>query len=300
MSSRLEPTPSPAGSASAPSLATIACGVALGATATLVAAACIIPDTGIVLSGDLNRNAVQILERAQVSVDADCACDAAASTNCAAIKPRETWDPNPCPQPEPTNLPHLMSNDAPEYQFCSCPPGQEDLSPLPGVELWVNDLDTTEDGEPLDELYAALLLDLEPGEDPTLAVRYTNYLNPNTPLNTDTRTYLPIQQPRPRLRRVLIRDVTSTWDLCNGAGAPLEPGWHQVTLIVTDRPWFAAPDPLDPDAPAIEQVGVPDFANGATQDQSHFVFFCFDGDETEDGVIDPQCTDRCGGGGDDG
>ena len=50
-----------------------------GASAVFVVAACIIPDTGIVLSGDQNAFAVQILERAATSVEVNCACDPAGS-----------------------------------------------------------------------------------------------------------------------------------------------------------------------------------------------------------------------------
>ena len=104
-------------------------------------------------------------------------------------------------------------------------------------------------GEPLDELFAALLVDADATADPTQAVGYLNYLNPNVPLSPFITEYQPIQQQRPKLRRVLIRDTTGTWDLCNGAGTPLTPGWHQVTLLTTDRPWFSVQDPIDPTAP---------------------------------------------------
>ena len=271
-----------------------------GAAAAAAFGACIVPDTGIVLTGDLNAAAVQILERAPVTVDLDCACDEASGINCDPEEPRETWNPNACPQPLASGLPHLMSRDLPQYTFCACPPGQFDNSPLPGVEILVNDLDVDEDGEPLDELFAALLVDADATADPTQAVGYLNYLNPNVPLSPFISEYQPIQQQRPKLRRVLIRDTTGTWDLCNGAGTPLTPGWHQVTLLTTDRPWFSVQDPIDPTAPPIVQLGVTDLAAGATQDQSHYVFHCYNGDDTVAGEIDPECESRCVGGGDDG
>ncbi len=273
---------------------------AAGAAAVFVTAACLIPDTGILLSGDQNSNAVQILERAGTSVEVDCACDPASSINCPAQFPPVSWLPNPCPQPLAFNIPHLMDKDEAQYEFCSCPPGQADIAPLPGVEIFVNDLDVDDNGDPLDDLYAVLLLDPVPDEDPTQSVAFENYLNPNTSLSNFSENYQPIQQPRAKLRRVLIRDTNGDWDLCNGNGYPLSRGWHQVSLIVTDRPWFAADDITDPSAPPIIQRGVPDFTAGATQDQSHFSFFCYDGDDIIDGEADPECADRCEGAGDDG
>jgi hypothetical protein len=174
------------------------------------------------------------------------------------------------------------------------------VAPLPGVEIFANDLDADDNGDPLDDLYAALLLDAVPNGDPSLSVAYENYLNPNATLSDFSEKYQPIQQPRAKLRRVLIRDTNGDWDLCNGNGYPLSRGWHQFSLIVTDRPWYSAPDTTDPSAPPIIQRGVPDFTAGATQDQSHFAFFCFDGDDTIDGVSDMECAERCEGAGDDG
>ena len=273
---------------------------AAGGALAVFVTACLIPDTGIVLSGDQNSNAVKILERAATSVEVDCACDPASSVTCPSDLPPSAWFPNPCPQPLAFNIPHLMDRDEAQYEFCSCPAGEADISPLPGVEIFVNDLDVDDQGDPLDELYAVLLLDPSPEDNPTLSVAYENYLNPNLSLSDFSENYQPIQQPRAKLRRVLIRDTNGDWDLCNGNGYPLDRGWHQMTLIVTDRPWFAAADIEDASAPPIIQRGVPDFTTGATQDQSHFSFFCYDGDATIDGELDPECVDRCEGAGGDG
>ena len=132
--------------------------------------------------------------------------------------------------------------------------------------------------------YAAALLDLRPESlDPQNSVRYRDYIDPLQPLDLDDQlNYTPLKRPDPKLR-VLNIGGEARIDLCNRANdTPLEAGFHELRIIVTDRPWFKA-DPDDVEG----QAGVPDIANGATFDTTSYIFHC------DDKTVDHCKMDDC-------
>jgi hypothetical protein len=238
-----------------------------GVMALAVAFACIIPDRDIqVRTTDFNLYPVRFVEFIELTEEARCDCD-----------------PNTCecPLPEQSGLPAFLdpSDIDLQFQFCICSEGNIDEGRLQGVYLYVEDQDEV-DGKPADSLYAAALLDWSPTLDvpATDYVAYRNYLDPGALLNLSVSSYDTdvIKRPRPYTRSIEL-DLDDAFDLCNGAGRPLEPGFHTLTFIVTDREWSKR---ITDEGMEISNDGVPDIAAGATYDMQTHVFQCLaEGDE---------------------
>jgi hypothetical protein len=251
----------------------------LGAAAIGVGIACIIPDEQIqVLVADVNASPVRFVEGITLDEAARCACSA---SSCE------------CPMPGVTGIPTYL--DPATYPFCVCGDNEIDVGRLYGLEVFVEDQDEVE-GVPSDSLYAAALLDWDPtlGESAFDYVAYRGYLDPRDPLDLYYSSYeSPIKRPPPFVRSITLRDATQRFDLCNGAGRPIAPGYHTLSLIVSDRAWFqqesetidtsdtGESDPLETGPITLD--GVPDIAAGATYDIQTYVFVCLEGS-------DPLCN----------
>jgi len=231
----------------------------------MACAACFIPDRDIQVNDEsiTNRSPVRIVEAVQISDEALTACD----------------DSDPllqeCPQPQlPEDvLPHFLDPDISEFAFCSCPPGSTDAKARPNFPIYIEDRDENpdaDDGDRLDEIYAALILDYNASNHrPFTSVRYRTYINPQepVPLAGDI-TYQPIGRHGQKLRELRLGNENLDFDFCNGAtDTALDPGFHTLTVIVSDRPWFTPDD-------GFIQEGVPDFTNAATFDVTRYVFRC--------------------------
>jgi len=246
---------------------------------------CVLPDRDIQIVDEniQNKHAVRIVEPTPLSPEAQDACDDGFAGKLLICQPGE---------PEFV-LPHYLdptyadptSQNALIYNFCSCDRAASEeskfqLNPFP---LYVEDrLDDVDKGP--SPLYAAALLDLRPDSlDPQNSVRYRDYIDPLQPLDLDDQlNYTPLKRPDPKLR-VLNIGGEDTIDLCNRANdTPLKAGFHELRIIVTDRPWFKA------DSDDVEgQAGVPDIANGATFDTVSYIFHC------DDKTVDHCKMDDC-------
>jgi hypothetical protein len=242
----------------------------VGVMALAAGFACIIPDRDIqVRTTDFNLYPVRFVEFIPLTEEARCDCDPNACE---------------CPLPEYSGLPAFLdpSDMEHEYQFCICSEGNIDDKRLQAFYLYVEDQDEV-DGEPADSLYAAALLDWSPtllDVPATDYVAYRNYLDPGAALNLSVSSYDTdvIKRPRPYTRSIEL-DLDDAFDLCNGAGRPLEPGFHTLTFIVTDREWSKR---FTDEGMEISNDGVPDIAAGATYDMQTHVFQCLaeaEGDE---------------------
>ena len=225
---------------------------------------CVLPDRDIQIVDEAiqNKHAVRIVEATPLSPQAQAACDADLKGESLICQPG---------QPEDV-LRHFLDPTLPDYNFCSCDraAGYEANNKLPAFPVYVEDRLDDESPTPL---YAAALLDVTPGTtDPQNAVRYRDYISPLQPLDLeDQLQYTPSKRPDPKLR-VLNVGNGDPIDLCNYAdNVPLKPGFHELRIIVTDRPWFK----VQPDDPA-GQAGVPDLASGATFDTTSYIFHCDD------------------------
>lgn len=242
----------------------------IGAAAIGMAVACIIPDRDIqVRTTDFNLYPVRFVEGIPLSEEARCACNA---------------DVCECPLPDSTALPTFL--DPAEYPFCVCNENRFDFNRLPKSVLYVEDQDEV-DGAPDDQLYAAALLDWSPtlGEPATDYIAYRNYLDPTSELNLASLfdyENLVIKRPRPYVRQIELQ-VDDAFDLCNGAGQPLEPGFHTITFIVTDRPWYRR---TTDGGMVVTIEAVPDIAAGATYDIQTYVFSCLPEGDTNCGCMD--------------
>lgn len=243
----------------------ITSGVAVG---TGSGAACIIPDADIRVEDEfVNVGAVRIVEPTPITPRADDDCD-------------ERTTLSGCPQL--ITLPSgLIRPDSP---LCVCP--EMDFG-LGSFELFVEDPDIDDEGDPKDAIVGALFLDMPAdAEDPRDYLAYTNQLAPEEPAPrfraSDVQT---IERPDPHLKAWTIAPQ-GRWDLCNdNDGVRVEPGLHELRLIVTDRPWYR-PAVLDADGkPLIEDgamvfldpvIGMPDLPAGATYDTTTYVFQCHD------------------------
>jgi hypothetical protein len=254
-------------------------GVLLGAAGIGVGIACIIPDIDIqVQIADNNDNPVRFVEGIPLDEAARCAC----SKSCE------------CPMPGVTGIPPYLNPEDPAYQFCICGDNRIDEGRLYGGEFFVEDQDEV-DGVPSDSLYAAALLDWDPtlGDSAFEYVAYRSYLDPRQRLDVRYSPYesLVIKRPRPNVRSFTLRDPqTERLDLCNGAGRPVGPGYHTLSLIVTDRMWFTRTKIETEDGPTevmpITLDGVPDIAAGATYDIQTFVFMCHEEGHPNCGCVD--------------
>lgn len=248
---------------------------------------CILPDTirGTDESRS-NRHPVRIVEPMVLTPEAEAACDPEAG----------------CPQPEPLPsrvLPKFLNPQLLDYQFCSCPEGQEDRLAQNTFMVHIEDRDGDESGE-YDTIYAALLLDYDPSKPVTEErIRYQSYVDPQSALPPPIPSYSPqnedpLGRPDPLVRRLYFGNSTTPFDFCNASGqGPLSAGYHTLTLLVTDRDWFksmpfAADTGAEGDSDGsnyvVTQEGVPDLANGASFDTLTFVFYCHDHADENDGV----------------
>jgi len=240
-------------------------------------AACIIPDREILIEDEFeNRHPIKIVERTQLTEEADEAC-------ADAVKGLAG-----CPQ-APRSLEHFLDPSQAKYKFCSCDKsvGARDPEGLNPFSIYAEDADRTEEGDPLDELYGAFLLDLTAAFKPHERVAYTAVLDPRVAaLDAQQPAYEnAIGRPTPALREFSVLDVSTDYnrvDLCNTnpGDDPLDRGWHTIKFITTDRPWFTPED-------GAMQEGVPDLAAGATYDTTTYTFFCYHWEE------DPECNDQC-------
>lgn len=249
----------------------MAVGVLVASTICASSAGCIIPDAGIVVQDEfLNVGAVRIVEPIPVTDRADDDC--AARTILSG-----------CPQ-IPDTLPSGLIR--PELPLCVCPPDW--FNRAGGFEIFVEDPDIDAQGDPKDELYGALLLDMPPdAEDPRDHLAYTSRLPPEAPAQRfralEVQT---IERPDPHLKYWSLGDGGAV-DLCNdNDGSAVEPGLHELRIIVTDRPWYrpimvdATGEPVrDEDGDLVYHdpvIGMPDLAAGATYDTTTYVLQCFD------------------------
>lgn len=252
-------------------------GAALAALASLACvtlATCIRTDSIDVNDSTLvNRNAVRIVAPIVLTEEALEACDNPETENVVEICPQPPGDPHQV-------LPHFLDPEREDadyggklYNFCSCAINQFDNGALNEVKLYVEDRDAI--SEELDDIYAALLLDLDPADDkPHEAAAYASFLNPQDALPLapvqENEAYRPIGRDTIQLRELILGGDNTRFDLCNGAGKdPLAPGYHRLDIVVTDRPWVT----LDNE---VVQAGVPDLAKAATFDVSTYVFHCAD------------------------
>lgn len=232
---------------------------------------CVLPDRDIQIVDEniQNKHAVRFVEPTPLSSEALDACEEALSDKPSLCQPGE---------PEVV-LPHYLDPTISKdgsliYNFCSCDRlvGEESRYKLPPFSLYVEDrLDDVD--KSASQLYAAALLDLPANSiDPQDSVRYLDYIDPLRPLDLESSLeYEPLKRPDPLLR-VLNVGYDNEIDLCNRANStPLKSGYHELRIIVTDRPWFKA------DAKGVlGQVGVPDIAGGATFDTISYIFRCDD------------------------
>lgn len=262
-------------------------GLTRTALAALVLSGCILPDRGIIIVDEnvQNKHPVRFVEPTPISPEALDAC-----LSLDEVRPEELCQPGDAA----TVLPHFLDPKIAAYDFCSCDIDTErDQTPLTVTTLYVedraNDLD-----KGLDNIYAALQLDLRPDEEePARKVLYQSYVNPTVALRAPTSDSIQYEPPRRpdtgrELRQVnLGNDEQGGIDLCNGAGIPLSRGYHTLRVIVSDAGWF---NPTPDDENNLE-VGVPDLANGATYDSVEYVFHCSDKNDPDDKLA--HCATRC-------
>jgi hypothetical protein len=253
---------------------------------------CIIPDAGIRLQEEFdNPGVVRIIAPVPLTPEADDAC-----ADASEVLLR-------CPVPPGNTVPFGLI-DLPQQQFCVCP-GSDDNALQP-FEIFVEDPDLDDALRPKDLIYGAFLLDPDDGldSDPRPHLAYQNYLRPDVPARNH---YLPtgtygdaIERPTPRVRSWAI-GLDSPVDLCNdNNNEALEPGLHELRLVVTDRPWYV-PVELDERGNVLRDaegnivrtdedplIGVPDLPGGATYDTATYVFRCGNGLGTTE--VDAGCS----------
>lgn len=248
-----------------------------GAACALLAAltsTCVLTDEaiGIVRSEQLNEHAVRLVE--PVTLTDHCSCDDASD--------EEECNPE-CPLPRGPGLPHFLDPEA--YPFCECEIGKYDARYLNPLEFYAED----EDNEPaadanaqasIDQIYAALLLDWDRSAPASKHVAYRDlhtgrFLYDRSAYDDAVEEH---GRPSPQTRRLFVGNERGI-DLCNdhGTGVKMATGYHTLTVLVTDRPWYAITPPGSVEL--IPQVGVPDIASGATWDRLDYVFHCSDSDE---------------------
>ena len=251
-----------------------------------VLTSCVLPDRYIQIVDEniQNKHPVRLVEPTPLSFEAQDACDDGFKGKLLICQPGE---------PELV-LPHFLDptyadpkeQNALVYNFCSCAVDEEGSVQLNSFPLYVEDRADDVDKE-LSKIYMAALLDVRPeSTDPQNSVRYRDHIDPLQPLDLDDQlNYTPLKRPDPKLR-VLNFGGFRTIDLCNNAiDAPLSRGFHTLTIIVTDRPWFKAP-PEEGEEDDKIQAGVPDIAGGATFDTTSYIFHC-------DDKTDLHCTTEC-------
>jgi len=247
--------------------------------AGLAGLGCIIPDSDIMVEDEfLNVGTVRIVEPTPVSVRADQQCE-------------ELTTLNGCPR-LPVTLPSGLIE--PESPICVCPEGR-DIG-LGNFDLLVEDPDIDEEGDPKDEILGALFLDM-PGDasDPRPYLAYTGLLPPDeAALRFRASEVQTIERPDPHLKAWTLEGQPRV-DLCNDNDSnPVEPGLHEIHLIVTDRPWYRPVVRTEDGAVMLDEdgepvfgdpvFGMPDLAAGATYDTTFYVFECFDANDPPEGI----------------
>jgi hypothetical protein len=264
-----------------------AAGGGLVAGALVAGSGCIIPDAGIVVQDEfLNTGAVRIVEPTPVTARADDDCaDRTPLSGCPYI---------------PASLPSgLIRSDSP---LCVCPPDYNDFGLGGGFDIFVEDPDIDVGGDPKDEILGALLLDMPAdAEDPRDYLAYITRLPPELPARlvraSDVQT---IERPDPHLKSWTLGERGPV-DLCNdNDNIKLEPGLHELRLIVTDRPWYRPLMRDEMGEPVYDEegelvyldpvVGMPDLPTGATYDTTAYVFRCYDSAAPEG--IECDCEER--------
>jgi hypothetical protein len=155
-----------------------------------------------------------------------------------------------------------------------------------------------------------LLLDATLDEPrPSDRIAYRNYLEPcgtatnRSVLEADPPRVVPNEERDDVPQRLFRLDDGSgrgTIDLCNdNSGSPVEPGFHTLQFMVTDRPFFR-PAILDSEGEPEEiqgeplfgpqQCGVPDLAAGATYAVAEYVFECRLAGEDADPAGECDCA----------
>jgi hypothetical protein len=252
------------------------------ATGLLALVACILPDRDIVIVDEnvQNKHPVRFVEPIPITEEALDTC-----LSLKEVMPSEVCQPS---DPERV-LPHFLDPTITEYNFCSCgfDTPEEDSRKLRATTLYVEDR-RNDLSQPLDPIYAALQLDLQPAEtDPAQKVEYISYVNPNVALKPDNDLkYEPPRRPDTgrELRQLNLGNSEEPIDLCNGTGMPLRRGYHTLRVVVSDAPWFSPTGEDD-----VRELGVPDLANGATYDTLEYVFYCDDKSNPDN----PHCNDQC-------
>lgn len=261
--------------------------------ALVLTSACIIPDTGIEARGEaVNPGPVRLVQATALPMAADTACRELAFPDLAS-----------CPL-VPDTLPFGFI----DIDLCVCPGTLVDNRALNYFDIYVEDPDADGDGNPIDSIFGAFLLDLPlPADDPTSFVAYETLLSPTTPatpVQFGIGSYGDaIERPEPLVRRWTIGDADRRVDLCNeNASSPdpkLAPGLHSLRLVATDRPWYRpfvydshGEPKLDEDEQPIRvppeeaAVGVPDTPGGASYAIADYVFLCGDGAAVD---VEPVC-----------
>ncbi len=257
--------------------------IATATSVLVLAIGCILPDQGINIVRDGNNEApVRFVEPVFLSEFARCACQP------ESCDPDDTARHDPddatCPQPIGSGLPHFMDGDADlQYSFCACAAAGFDPNRLAATQLWVEDQDKD------DSIFAAAFLDLElakgdasdPSSNGKEYLRAT--IQPHVPLIDIVSPQVDFREDHPVRELRFTSGFSPTGDevldLCNPPGSPLSPGWHTVTLVVTDLPWASY------SSGGIEYslAGEPDVANGATVDTTTYTFKCL---SSVDGACD--------------
>jgi hypothetical protein len=266
--------------------------------ALALTSACIIPDSGIDARGEaVNPGAVRLIQSTALTERANRACKDAGLglANCPMI---------------PDVLYGLV-----DEELCSCPSPLVDRNPLPYFDIYVEDPDADDDGNPLDSIFGVFLLDMPNfADDPSEFVAYENLLPPTTPaapVPFGLGYANAIERPEPLVRRWTIEGENGAVDFCNDNASSqpptLEPGLHSVRLVVTDRPWYRALVYDDQGRVVVDEktkervrvpveeasIGVPDTQAGATYAVANYVFECGDGiTPPAEGEQSPcQCAD---------
>lgn len=227
----------------------------LGALAGL--SACILPDKDIVLSGEYNASPVRIVEPTYLS-------HSARKGVCERVRAKGSCQRQLSLAP----LPHHLSPES--FPFCRCAQSdQHDPGRLPALRILVEEADA-------DPIYAALLLDSPASQkDPAFWEYFSAVADPS--LERGGRPSLP---PDPSLFWVsehraggalkeIVLGGPEGLDLCNAhPRIRIEGGWHTLTVLVSDRPWF---QPKAQDGPS---YAIPDIAVGATFARTQYSFYC--------------------------
>lgn len=224
----------------------------------LVASACILPDHDILLAGEFNQNPVRIVEPTYLSPEVrESICRLNANVkDCSKSLSLE--------QP-----PHFL--DRKTYRYCRCSNRENrDPNPLDRLSVFVEEGDN-------DNLYAALLLDSKGSQNVHPHWEYfSQYVDTANPVvasrrqPNDASLITPRESREPGFLREIVFGEGGGLDLCNAhPREDIKPGWHTLTVLVTDRDWFRDPKT------GRRQYAVPDIAAGATYARTDYIFYCY-------------------------